>query len=86
MSKVYPIRAGEDDRAKWQECADLAGLSFNAWAVGALNSQVDLELALARLEEKPSVSQVATRQVRSDFAFRPDPKPGKPLKLKRPNQ
>jgi len=74
MSKVYPIRAGEDDRAKWQECADLAGMSFNAWAVQALNSQVDLDLALARLEEP--VAQVVPWGVLqpSDFAFRPDPK------------
>jgi len=74
MSKVYPIRAGEDDRAQWQECADLAGMSFNAWAVAALNSQVDLELALARLEE-PKVLDV--KSVLGDFKFRPDPKPGR---------
>lgn len=63
MSKIYPIRADESDRARWQECADRAGLSFNAWAVKALNSEVGLVMAL---ERDPA---------QSDFLFRPDPKP-----------
>jgi hypothetical protein len=80
MSKVYPIRAGEDDRAKWQECADRAGLSFNAWAVKALNSETDLEQALERLEEPKALD---VQKVFHDFAFKPHPKPERTKKGRR---
>lgn len=69
-SGVYPVRASEDEKDRWQKAADAAGLSFNAWARRTLNGQVDLEKALIRLETQPPV-------------FRPDPKPVSTKKVKR---
>ena len=50
MTKVYPLRAQESERARWQSVADSAGLSFNAWLRRSLNTAADLEEALRRQE------------------------------------
>lgn len=51
-SKVYPLRASEFERRRWQVAADGHGLSFNAWVRRALNSQAELDEALAREAER----------------------------------
>jgi hypothetical protein len=47
-SKVFPLRASEEERAEWQAAADAVGLSFNGWARRSLNEQVGFERALVR--------------------------------------
>lgn len=48
MTKVFPLRASEAERKRWQAAADAAGLSFNAWARRSLIAAAELEEALGR--------------------------------------
>lgn len=58
-SKVFPLRASEEERAKWQRSAEAQGISFNAWARRALNEQAALEAALRRQEERDGLDRDA---------------------------
>lgn len=51
-SKVFPLRASEAERQRWQQCADLRGLSFNAWARQMLNEAAALDEAVRETEER----------------------------------
>lgn len=64
-SKVFPIRAAAEERARWQAAADRAGLSFNAWARRSLNDQAELDAAVE--------AESAPRPVVPDFKG-PDPR------------
>lgn len=47
-SRVFPLRASDVERKRWQARADAAGRSFNRWARDALNRVAELEEALGR--------------------------------------
>jgi hypothetical protein len=46
------FKTSDVELAKWQACAETAGLSFNAWLRRACNRSAELELALHRQEER----------------------------------
>lgn len=76
QTRTKTVRAREDQWAAWTEAA--SG-NLNRWICAALDQQVDLDKALARLDEEP-VSQAPVVIHPTDFAFRPDPKPGRSRK------
>lgn len=50
-SRIYSLRATEQERTRWEKAAQLSNLTYNAWARRALNSQAELDEALSRLEK-----------------------------------
>lgn len=59
-SKVFPIRASEEERQRWGAAAERAGLSFNAWARRALNDRAQLDESLvAQARNTPAAGPVS---------------------------
>lgn len=73
QSKTKTVRASEEQWARWTEAS---GGNLNRWICTALDQHVDYEKALARVEEVSAPAVPVTQPPRSDFGFKPHPKPG----------